>query len=781
MAGLGSLVASTCRADSLRGAAEADIDLLDYQLEPAIACARGATRLLLADEVGLGKTIQAGLILADLRARDESVRALILCPAGLCAQWLHELRHRFRLGAELLDRAAVRRLRSPSAGAGPWEQVPIAVTSVDFVKQPEVLRGMEPVCWDLLVIDEAHLSALAPERAAAVNRLARRARRVVLMTATPHPGEPGAFEALCRIGRLPGEGPALMFRRSRADLGLPAERHWRILAVTLSAAERRLHRLLERYTSLVWAAASASRSSAEARLAMVVLRKRAASGTRSLLTSLIRRLRGLAAPDDAVAAQMSLPFEGDEDRDASDDEPALVLSAPGLANTGAERLILERLVELAGAAVEHDSKSRVLLRLLRRVREPAIVFTEYRDTLSHLADVCRARDGVAMIHGGMDRAARADVVRAFNGGSASLLLATDAAAHGLNLQSRCRLVVSLELPWNPVRLEQRIGRVDRIGQKRTVHAVHLVATHTSEEEVLARLVVRIARAGRALGAAGSAPGSPSEAEIAEAVFARRPRTMPMAAPRSREATAAGPPDDRVGDAELVVRPRLVTAAREEAERLLQVRTLTAQSRGVPERAAATCFRSGPWWTTLRLRGATRAAALASGVLSGRSFLALFETEIVDGRGLLLDRSLYAFAGQLTGRWPARDITMAVLVGPETPARTALEREAGRHAEVRLAELRKVLPPRFAPIRSRERGIAETIDGAPVAACQPGLFDRRALRQVDRDRQARLERRTEVEARMKAIAQAANVSLAGPPRLVLVAVLVTQVPPKVESR
>ena len=99
MAGLRTVVASACRDDSLRGAAGADIDLLDYQLEPAIACARGATRLLLADEVGLGKTIQAGLILADLRARDESARVLILCPAGLCAQWLQELDVRFRIAA----------------------------------------------------------------------------------------------------------------------------------------------------------------------------------------------------------------------------------------------------------------------------------------------------------------------------------------------------------------------------------------------------------------------------------------------------------------------------------------------------------------------------------------------------------------------------------------------------------------------------------------------------------------------------------------------------------
>ena len=541
MAGLRAAVASACRDDSLRGAAGAAIDLLDYQLEPAIACARGATRLLLADEVGLGKTIQAGLILADLRARDESARALILCPAGLCAQWLEELHVRFRIAASVVDRPAMRRLQGSAADVGPWEQVPAAVASIDFAKRPEVLRGLEAVRWDLLIVDEAHLCAVAPERAAAVNWLAKRARLVVLMTATPHPGEPGAFEALCRIGRLPGEGPALMFRRTRAELGLASGRRCRILAVTSSALERRLHGLLERYTSLVWNAAPGGRAPADARLAMIVLRKRAASCAASLLASLARRLRWLADPGEAAHPQLRLPFDDGDEPDASDEEPGPALAAPGLADVEAERRMLQRLIDLAGAAVSRDSKPRALVRLLRRVREPAIVFTEYRDTLTHLADACPGSRTVATIHGGMDRAARAEAVGAFNRGEASLLLATDAAAHGLNLQSRCRLVVSLELPWNPVRLEQRIGRVDRIGQRRTVHAIHMVARHTGEEKVLARLAARIERARKELGSAADPLGMPSETEVTEAVFAGEPLELPPPPAAQRGPDSTGLP------------------------------------------------------------------------------------------------------------------------------------------------------------------------------------------------------------------------------------------------
>ena len=772
VAGLRSLVAATCQDDSLRGAAEAGIDLLDYQLEPAIACSRGATRLLLADEVGLGKTIQAGLILADLRGRDESARALVLCPAGLCAQWLQELDVRFRITAKVVDRAEMRRLQGSTADVGPWEQLPTTVASIDFAKRPEVLRSMEAVRWDLLIIDEAHLCAVAPERAAAVNWLAKRAWRVVLMTATPHPGEPGAFEALCRIGRLPGEGPALLFRRTRAELGLASGRRCRILAVASSAPERRLHALLERYTSLVWDAAPRGRAPANARLAMVVLRKRSASCAASLLASLVRRLRWLTCGTEAGQSQPPLPFDDGDEPDASDDEPGLALATPGLADIETERRMLRRLIDLAGTAVERDSKPRVLARLLRRVREPVIVFTEYRDTLAHLADACRRSRAIATIHGGMDRAARAEAVGAFNRGEASLLLATDAAAHGLNLQSRCRLVVSLELPWNPVRLEQRIGRIDRIGQKRTVHAVHLVARDTGEEEVLARLAVRIERARKELGSAADPLGIPSEADVTEAVFARRPLDLhpPMVGPRRPEST--GLPSDGEGAGDLIAPLRLEAAAHDEADRLRQVRALLDRQRRSFDVVSADLARSGPWFTVLRLRSTEHAAGRGDGFAESGALLAIYEAEIVDGRGLSLERVLMLVRWR--GPTPARanPEVAAALLEPGSPLRTAMEIEAERSASMRLAELRETMPARFEALRARHLAMAGASEGSPVVACQPGLFDRRALRRMDEDRQDRLRQSAESDAQLRVLTQAAGVSLAGAPRLLLATVLGT---------
>jgi superfamily II DNA or RNA helicase len=802
MLGLRALLADDCPADGLRGAAHASIDLLDYQLEPALACARGATRLLLADEVGLGKTIQAGVILADLCAHADSIHALVLCPAGLCLQWQRELRDRFGLAAELADLPCLRRqARASLTGAGPWDRMSIAVASVDFVKQPEVLTGMGEVRWDLLVIDEAHLCAVAPERSAAVNALARRARRVVLMTATPHPGEAGAFDALCRIGRLAGEGLLLMFRRTRADLGRATTRRGYVLRVGLSAAERLMHTLLERYTSRVWAAASASPPRSDARLAMIVLRKRAASGAWPLLVSLSRRRRWLGRPEAAEAAQLSLPLGAGETTESEDDESWQILAAPGLADSGAERRILERLIELTRAAVACDSKCRVLVRFLRRAREPAVVFTEYRDTLIHLAGILSRVARVAVVHGGMDAASRADSVDAFTNGSVDLLLATDAAAHGLNLQSRCRLVIDLELPWNPVRLEQRVGRVDRIGQRQIVHAVHLVARQTGEEQLLNRLALRIRRSREALGGTESPISGLSEIEVAERVFARcdtaRELTSvgdgvvaslvggPMRVAPGGGSRRQDPPDwptevnsgvslrtgsggaaplgllhpgSRTESVEpAVARLDLSMASHEEVTRLERVRQLRRHREDAVMDALVALERSATWCTRLRVRGA---------LPFRRALVAIFRADLVDRRGGLVERHLTA----VQCPWPPPLILSQERAAPFEMAETllsALRAEAERDAYKRLETLRAVWPSRLAPLAARESALAQA-DNAPLTAYQPGLFDRRMLRLVAREQQARTLRLEETGAQLEALSSRQHLSLAGPPCAMLLA-------------
>jgi superfamily II DNA or RNA helicase len=456
----------------------------------------------------------------------------------------------------VLDSIALSRTGAAAlSGANPWAAQPLIVTSVDYVKRPEAMRSLETLVWDLVVVDEAHGLSGRSDRNAALTLLGERARTLVMLTATPHSGDEAAFARMCGVGDLDHAFPLLVFRRTRKDAGLPSARTTRWLNVTTSAAESALHLALTTYTRLVWRE-KGDRSGA-ARLAMIVLMRRACSSAASLARSVERRMALLSADSDADPAteqQLELPLA----MAASDDEePGTELGAPGLADSKDERRCLEEILQLARDAEREERKLQALGRLLRRTREPAIVFTEYRDTLVPLAAALTGFT-TACLHGGLSAAERRHVLERFRSGAVQVLLATDAASEGLNLQQRCRLVINLELPWTPTRLEQRVGRVDRIGQRRRVHALNLVAAGTSEESTVARLVRRMERVHDVFGAMQA--GITTEQDIARCVI-------------GQEEAAA--PDDSGGvplPAGLIV-TNLRDAAVLEAERTSMARTL----------------------------------------------------------------------------------------------------------------------------------------------------------------------------------------------------------------
>jgi superfamily II DNA or RNA helicase len=490
----------------LRAAAGAAIDILPFQLEPALALIMGrASRFLLADEVGLGKTIQAGLMLAELQRRGWCERALILTPSGLRRQWADELQRRFAIDAAVIDSASLSALASTlPPDVNPWSLEGVSITSIDFVKQPEVLQGLSSQSWDMVIVDEAHLASAPSQRYQAAHLLTTRSRHVVLLTATPHAGDDASYRALCDLGRLGGTDPMVLFRRTRAQANVPRTRRVHLLRVGLGPHATELHRVLALYVARLWQIARVT-GRHDVRLVAMVLSKRAFSSARSLASSVERRLSAISgqAP---WPAQSALPFE--PETDFSDDAPFPV--APAFVSLSEEEAALRQLLEAARRAQEDEGKMHVLRRLLRRVKEPIIIFTEYRDTLETLERAFRTLRRTTVLHGGRTPQERRDAVEAFASGRADLLLATDAGAEGLNLQSRCRLVVNLELPWSPTRLEQRIGRVDRIGQSRTVHALNLFADGTAESTVLAALLRRLDRI------------QASEIEIAASVIDRAP-------------------------------------------------------------------------------------------------------------------------------------------------------------------------------------------------------------------------------------------------------------------
>jgi superfamily II DNA or RNA helicase len=682
-----TLAETTNAIDSLRAAATAEVTILPYQLEPALAVAGGhAARVLIADEVGLGKTIQAGFIISEALTRRADAHVLVLCPAGLREQWQGELRRRFHLAPAVLDSSAFRRLPLVD-GANPWTVHPLILTSTDFVKRPEVVRALEPVVWDLLVVDEAHGIAGASDRHEAAAHLARRARVVVLISATPHSGDGPTFARLTSVGDLEHAFPLCVFRRTRTDVSIAGSRRTRWFRVRPTLAEAGMHRALMAYVRQVWH----TPASAAARLAMIVLTRRACSCASSLARTLERRLALLDTFP--TGGQLELPLRPVE----SDDEPDVDVGAPGLEDRATERRTIEGILGLAHEATAFESKMRCLARLLRRSSEPAIVFTEYRDTLRSVQQHL-ARFDTCLLHGGLTATERAGVIREFTSGSRRVLLATDAASEGLNLQQRCRLVIHLEVPWTPTRIEQRVGRVDRIGQSRVVHQVHLVGRNTIEETHVAEFARRQSQIASTFD--GLFRGSPSDRETAEYVIGGDARLTE--APPSRSSSLVA------GD--------LRERASAEAARLITVRQLrppggddaSARLRPFVTFRRRTSLPLG-WWA-LRL-------------------------ECTDPEGQLVWETLVGVSGSHGWtRQPARGDVRRLVDASWNHIRKEIAIEHQRIALMTSRSLQATL----ALLVTRERAVACEIEQsyARIAAdlLQPGLFDRRTERQATAQRE-----------------------------------------------
>jgi superfamily II DNA or RNA helicase len=456
-------------------AAEAAIDLLPYQLEPALAVLRGATRVLLADGVGLGKTIEAGLILSELRARGWAERALVLCPAGLRTLWAGELQQRFNIACAVFDQAGIAETAaSLPPGVNPWTGHGAVIASIDLAKRHEMRAALCEAPFDVLITDEAHHLTPGTDRGELVRRIASRTPWCIFLSATPHSGDDAAFQYLAHLGSH-GE-PLTIFRRAPHHAGRRGGRRERVVRVRPAEREAAILEAVDAYTRAIWRDRGAHETAV--RLVAITIARRAASSPLALSRTLLRRLSLLSTPP--PPAQPPLPWE---EHDAADDEmPAEVLGRAGLANAVAERDMIVRLLTLIDRT--ESAKFNWLIRFLTRAGEPAIVFTEYRDTLEALLAALPPTMPVASISGAHAPSLRQSAVDAFNGGGADVLVATDTAGEGLNLQRRCRLVVDLELPWNPMRLEQRLGRVDRFGQARRVHAIRLIHPRSIEERVL---------------------------------------------------------------------------------------------------------------------------------------------------------------------------------------------------------------------------------------------------------------------------------------------------------
>jgi len=491
-----------------------------FQLVPlVVALEQPFPRLLLADDVGLGKTIEAGLILQELAARGRAERILIVVPSGLKEQWKDEMTSKFGFSFEIFhDSATLKSIQADlPATVNPWRYFSKIITSIDFLKRPEILREIRGIIWDVVVVDEAHYlletGRTTHLRGKLGRHLAANSRALLLLSATPHNGDPQAYRRLLGLldsmfaleGEISKEKlQRHVIRRLKTSLGLIPEPDIESRPVIYRRPERELMQRLKEYTEWL-KSQDENRQEASSFAAMVFLR-RGLSSPKALLESLRRRqekVESLSVSEGKRLAEDYLRGIPLTDVQKEKAENFLIQTAPLQTK---EKVYINKVIEALGKIPEgEDAKTKDLLSIISQWvdedKEKVIVFTEYRDTQQYLKDVLNKcyGDRVLLMHGGMSEEERREVENEFSKPTKDILIATDAASEGINLQWYSRRIIHMELPWNPNKLEQRNGRVHRVGQEKKVEIINLVAPGTIEDRVLLKLYQKIERIRHDLG------------------------------------------------------------------------------------------------------------------------------------------------------------------------------------------------------------------------------------------------------------------------------------------
>jgi hypothetical protein len=459
--------------------------------------------------------------------------------------------------------------------------------------------------------------------------------------------------------------------------------HWR--SVNGPPAERRVLDTLAAFERAVLAAAGETRRS-DALLLLSIFRKRALSSMRALGISVERRLAWIDRSEQRYSldwVQPSLRFDDQPHEDTGDDEREGLTRVSGL-DAMRERTWLRRIRLLAAEAERNEAKIARLCRMARLSAEPMVVFTEFRNSLEAIAHaIGRVRD-VSLLHGGMTDPERQTAMRQFRDGHTSVLVATDVASQGLNLQERARWVVVFELPWSPARLEQRIGRVDRLGQTRRVHATLLVAAHPMESGTLRRLAARAVHANEAMGG-GLFDDFTTDTAVTRALLCGAAIDTPHPLSTSRP------------------RPSCRWQRRAAALRRYLSR----------RRAFARFWRVSPTAAAARYMTCHTSPAVTGGK---ETRLSVWSVPIIDSTGRVVERHLVAARVEGGSGTDPRVWLAAV----ETRARAQLA--------ARLRRLGRVAASRAGRARAVEHAIAAYLMTQQCPeAFQPELFDRRAVR------------------------------------------------------
>ncbi|WP_327393168.1 DISARM system SNF2-like helicase DrmD [Streptomyces sp. NBC_01186] len=556
-----------------------------YQLEP-VSRAVGAPRvnLLLADDVGLGKTVEAGLVVQELLLRGRARRVMVVCPAGLVLKWRDEMHDKFGLDFTVVDSEHCARLRrTHSTSANPFRVHPLTIVSLPWLRGAKAQRLLDEVVpareereedgsrqrrfFDLLVLDEAHhVAPAAPKQVYAVDsqqtklirRLVPHFEHRLFLSATPHNGYPESYTALLELidnqkffrGVDPDKKSRdeTVVRRLKSTItnpdGAPRfhTRRTQEIPVDYTESEREVHGMLGSFADLrkrrMAPKAHGGRRAAD--LVTLLLKKRLFSSPAAFLHTVKVYLSHL---DDAQGRTRSAAADVPEWLDAFPDlaaelddlgltdaeDDALTRSTSLTPQEDGEELKLLRQMERWALTHEAaaDSKADALIGKLKAICRPhlhwtdqrVVVFTEYRDTQKWLFSLLQQHeltDGgrVAILHGGLNAEQREQIRLGFQAdpssdeGRVRILLATDAASEGIDLQNHCHRLFNYDIPFNPNKLEQRIGRIDRWGQRCDPEISHFIGagwetsqagSYEADLEFLSRIARKVAQMGQDLG------------------------------------------------------------------------------------------------------------------------------------------------------------------------------------------------------------------------------------------------------------------------------------------
>lgn len=527
------------------------IQIEDYQLDPLVrAIQMPRANILIADDVGLGKTIEAGLIVQEFLTRHRARTVLIVCPSSLQIQWHDQMRDKFGLEFRIVDSALFQELRRRRGiHVNPWTHFPRLIASIDFLKRERPLDLMRAVLppdgrptyprkFDILIVDEAHHVApsgrgnyaLDSQRTQTIRTIAPHFEHKIFVTATPHNGYQESFTALLEVldnqrfarGVQPDERQlmAVMVRRLKTDLDAGWDGRSRFprrslepILVPYTDEERDVHQALQQYSQLRRERAVSAEEKFSSEFVMKLLKKRLFSSPAAFYQTLTKHINTISEsapstgrlqkPTLSILKQQAQSVEedfSDDDAESEATQEAVSIASRAFAPLSKDEMNL--LNPMMTWATQHrarpDTKAEELLQWLKREIRPdkwldkrVVIFTEYRDTQNWLLEILASegytqRGRLLTLYGGMDPEKREEIKAAFQASpqdsDVRILLATDAASEGIDLQLHCNRLIHYEIPWNPNRMEQRNGRVDRYGQKADpVLIYHFVDQHFQKD------------------------------------------------------------------------------------------------------------------------------------------------------------------------------------------------------------------------------------------------------------------------------------------------------------